>query len=217
MAAPHAAGVAALLRAAGVEDPDAVERMLKQSAEDLGDARKYGSGLIHADHALRLASQGGGTARAGLALALSALVLLGLRRRRRLGVGALATGAFALVFAGGLGLLPWHWLGSTGAAVAAPLSLGVLGQGASLVGPLAAGLVLSVLPAFVAVALGQHVPRLRSALVGLSLGSAAFLVVEALWPTLRVGLLPELLVGPWLLLNALLAVGLAWLVAARAR
>jgi serine protease len=217
MATPHVAGVAALLRAAGVQDPDAIERMLKQSAEDLGDARRYGSGLIHADHALRLASQGTGAARGTLALGLSALVLLALRRRRRLGVGALATTGLALVIAGGLGALPWHWLGGVGAAVAMPASLGVLGQGANLLGPLGALLVLSVLPTFLAVALGQHVPRLRSAIVGLGLGSAAFLVVEALWPMASIGLLPSALIGPWLLANALAAIGLAWLVAARAR
>lgn len=217
MAAPHAAGVAALIRAAGVTDPDAIARMLQQSAQDLGDARRYGSGLLHADHALRLASQGTGAARGGLALGLSALVLVALRRRRRLGVGGVTTAGFALLFAGGLGALPWHWLGGLGAGMAAPLSLGVLGNGASLLGPFGALLLFSAVPAFVAIALGQHLPRLRSALVGLTFGSAAFLAVEALWPTARVALVPELLVGPWLLLNALAALGLGYLVAARHR
>ncbi|HBQ12160.1 MAG TPA: hypothetical protein DEF51_13740 [Myxococcales bacterium] len=66
-------------------------------------------------------------------------------------------------------------------------------------------------------ALGYHVKRLRPLLVGLGLGSAAFLAVEALWPTLRFALLPEALVGPWLLLNALGALGLAAVVARKAR
>lgn len=92
----------------------------------------------------------------------------------------------------------------------------MLGSGASLLGPFAALLVLSVLPAFGAVAVGLQSARLRGALVGLCLGSAAFLLVEALWPTARVGLLPELLVGPWLVLNGFLALGLGALVAARA-
>src|SRR5690606_14359930 len=81
MAAPHAAGVGALMYGAGIQDPDTVEHMLKQSATDLGDANKYGAGLIQASNALRLASQGTGAARAGLALGLSLFLLLGLRRR----------------------------------------------------------------------------------------------------------------------------------------
>lgn len=216
MATPHVAGVAALLYSAGMHDPDAREHALKQSAEDLGDARRFGAGLVQAGNALRLASQGTGAARGVAALGLAAFVLLWLRRRQKLGVSAVAAGGFAMLFAGGLGALPWHWIPGVGASVAPAMSLGVLGNGASLLGPFAALFVLSVLPAFAAVALGLQSARLRGALVGLCLGSAGFLLVEALWPTARVGLLPELLVGPWLVVNGLLALGLGALVAARA-
>lgn len=215
MATPHVAGVAALLYSAGVHDPDAREHMLEQSAEDLGDVRKYGSGLVSASNALRAASQGTGAARAGLSLGLAGLVLLWLRRRQKLGVSAAVASGFALLFAGGLGVLPWHWVPGVGMTLAPALSLGVLGTGASMLGPYGALLVLSVLPAFAAVAVGLHSKRLRSVLVGLCLGSAGFLLVEAVYPTAHVGLLPELLVGPWLVLNGLLALGLGWLVAAR--
>jgi serine protease len=213
MASPHVAGVGALLYAAGVHDPDTIERMLEQSADDLGDARRYGSGLVQASSALRLASQGTGAARAGMALGLCALVMLWLRRREKLGVAPVAAGAFAMLFAGGLGALPWHWIPAVGASVEPVMSLGLLGNAASALGPYLGLLVLSVIPAFAAVAMGLHIRRLRSALVGLCIGSAAYLLVEALWPTAHVALLPAILVGPWLVLNGLLALGLGWLVA----
>jgi serine protease len=217
MATPHVAGVAALLHSAGVHDPDTLEHMLKQSADDLGDQRKYGSGLIQAGNALRLASQGTGAARAGFALGLSALVLLWLRRKQALGVAPLAAGALALLIAGGFGALPWHWVPAVGGSLGSALSLGVLGNAASVVGPYGALFALSVLPAFFAVVFGLQITRLRSLLVGLCLGSAAFLFAEALWPTALVGLLPDVLVGPWLVVNGALALGLGWLVAARSR
>jgi serine protease len=215
MATPHVAGVAALLHSAGVRDPDTIERILKESALDLGDARRYGSGLVQASAALRLAEQGTGAARAGLALGVSALVLLWLRRRQKLGVGPIAASALALFVAGGLGALPWFWIPSVGGSLGSALSLGVLGNAANLLGPYGALLALSVLPAFLAVMLGLHVTRLRSVLVGLCFGSAAFLFVEALWPTALVAILPAVLVGPWLVLNGVLALGLGALVASR--
>jgi serine protease len=217
MASPHVAGVAALIRSAGVTDPDAVERLLKDSAHDLRDSRKYGSGLVQANAALRTASQGGGAARGGLAIAFSMLVLLALRRRQQLGVSAGFAGLVALAIAGGFGALPWHWIPAVGGDVSTAASLGALGNVSSWLGSWGALFVMSVLPAFAAVAIGYHVTKLRSVLVGLSLGSAAFLLVEALWPTARVALLPEAFVGPWLVVNALLALGLAWVVAKRAR
>src|SRR5690606_20114866 len=101
MATPHVAGVAALLHSAGVHDPNTIERMIKQSADDLGDQRKYGAGLVQASNALQLASQGTSAVRASFALGLSALVLLWLRRKQALGVAPLSAGALALLIAGG--------------------------------------------------------------------------------------------------------------------
>ena len=210
MASPHAAGVAALVYGAGVRDPDTVASILQRSATDLGDARKYGSGLVQADAAVQLAGQGTAAARTGLALGLVILLGFALRRRGKLDVGLLPTATLTAVLAGGLGVLPW-----VGALAGGALGHGLVGALAGSVGPWAALLALTVAPALAAVALGHHIPRLRPMLVALSLSSAAVIVVEAVLPTLPLAL-PALVVGPWLVVNAVAATGLGWLVARKA-
>lgn len=202
MATPHVAGVAALLVASGVTDPDRVEQILESSATDLGDTRRYGHGLISAANALHEASHGAGAARGLAAAGLLAGLLMALRRRGKLAIGIAAPATLAFVVAGGLGALPWEWvgLGSVGTA----LSGGALGAAVSLspwVGVIAA---TAMVPVALALVLAQN-KRLVPLLTGLSFGVAGWLAVEALFPTARFALLPEALVGPWLLANAALA------------
>ena len=55
-AAPHVAGVAALLYSQGITNPAAIEAALKRFAKDVGTAgrdNEYGSGLIDARTTLR--------------------------------------------------------------------------------------------------------------------------------------------------------------------
>ena len=210
MAAPHVAGVGALIYSAGIEDPDTAETILLQSADDLGDVNRFGSGLLNADHALRTATQGTSAMRATAALGLALLLFVGLRRK--LDVSVVNSAGWALALGGGLGLVPWDAVG-LGGGFAWLMAHGPLGSLASALGPYGALATLTVLPAFGAVALALHVKKLRPFLVGLSIASAAFLLVEALHPTLAVGLLPAAVIGPWLVVNALLALGLGALVA----
>jgi len=60
MAAPHVAGVAALVRAMGVEKPDEIEDVLTHSAIAVGDdeLNHYGAGKLDAAAAVKLAGQG---------------------------------------------------------------------------------------------------------------------------------------------------------------
>ena len=60
MAAPHVAGVAALIKAVGVKEPDAVESVLKQSAMPVpnDDLNHYGAGKLNAAEAVKLAMRG---------------------------------------------------------------------------------------------------------------------------------------------------------------
>lgn len=219
MAAPHVAGVAALLRGAGVRDAASIERIVIATAKSKGDARRFGAGIVRADAALRLAGQGLGAARGLLALGLGGLLLVGLRRRSLLVVPLAPTLGLAFATAGGLAMLPLGWLGShfgLGAttADAVPLIAGVPAALAGLSPFLAPAALSAALPlGLVALLLG--VPRALPAVVGVALGVAAHLLVEALAPTAAIALLPSALVGPWLLLNAALCIGLARLAARR--
>ncbi|MGE0787731.1 MAG: S8 family serine peptidase [Sandaracinaceae bacterium] len=214
MASPHVAGVGALLYGAGVRDPDTAERILTESARDLSNRQRYGAGLVQASDALKLAGQKTSGMRGVVALGLAGFLLFGLLRRERPG-SRIATTAWSVALAGGLGLIPFALMGA--GALQSTLGAGVLGAAAGALGPYGALLALSVLPAFGAVALLLHVTRLRPLLVGLCIASAGALAVEALVPTVHFGLLPEALVGPWLLVQAALAFGLGALVARRTR
>jgi len=60
MASPHVAGVAALIRAEGIQDPDQIEEVLKQSVIPVKDDpnNHYGAGKLNAEAAVKLAGQG---------------------------------------------------------------------------------------------------------------------------------------------------------------
>jgi serine protease len=60
MASPHVAGVAALVKAAGVTDPEEILKVLKQSARVIQDdgLNYYGAGQLNAEAAVKLASEG---------------------------------------------------------------------------------------------------------------------------------------------------------------
>ncbi|MBD2492751.1 S8 family peptidase [Nostoc sp. FACHB-280] len=60
MAAPHVAGVAALIKAKGIENPDDILKVLKQSARVIQDdgLNYYGAGQLNAEAAVKLAAQG---------------------------------------------------------------------------------------------------------------------------------------------------------------
>ncbi|WGV23784.1 S8 family peptidase [Halotia branconii] len=60
MASPHVAGVAALIKAAGIKEPDEVLKVLKQSARVIQDdgLNYYGAGHLNAEAAVKLAITG---------------------------------------------------------------------------------------------------------------------------------------------------------------
>lgn len=216
MAAPHVAGVAALVIASGVTDPDAVERVLTGTAIDLGDRQRFGAGLVQASFALAKSVHDAGAMRGGLAALLGIGVLALLRRRNQLGIGFGVATTLAVVIAGGLGALPFHAIfGPSG--VGAALSWGGPGLGAQLFGPWGALFAFSALVPLMAVALMLHFCKMQPLLVGLCLGTASFLLIEAFWPTTMIALLPSVVAGPWLVLNAALALVLGRQVARRRR
>ncbi|HJK99723.1 MAG TPA: S8 family serine peptidase [Polyangiaceae bacterium LLY-WYZ-14_1] len=224
MAAPHVAGIAALLIASGVADhPDALGRLLRGTTAELGDPHLYGAGLVQARDALL----GGRRERAGLLVLLTALLgaLAGLAPGRGRLPGATVGAAPRLpmapvlavagVLVGGLGLLApvlptalGPFLGGLPRLAAASAS----GGGADLAILALAGVWLPL--ALQAVAGGL---RWGPAMVaGTALGVAGLCLGEALMPTrhfLSVGV--DRWVGPWLVLQSVLSLGLVRLLRRR--
>lgn len=195
MAAPHVAGVAALVRASGVTDPDAIERVLLETAEPIGEASLYGAGLVRADRALERQLDGRGMMRGVLAALLVLAVILLLLRRGVLGLSRpWLTGVLAFTLAGGFAFLPLDLLGLSsldawvGDGVAALFPFGTVAVLAAFLLPVALSLVFL-----------QH-RALRPFLVGLGAAVAASLVVEALDPS--VSLAGGFFAGPLLVLGA---------------
>ncbi len=179
MATPHVAGVAALIVGAGVTKPDAVERILLETArkpkgksvEGRIDDR-YGAGLVDAGAALKKARVGKDVGGVGLA---GAIALLGLGRLRRRGLAFIFIGA---LLTGAVGLLE-------------------LGGGNPL-------LLSAALP-ITAVAFLFGVARLRPLIAGLAFGVAGALLFGAIASVADVRVVPDFLDRAWLLANATVA------------
>ncbi len=187
MAAPHVAGVAALLHASGVRDPRAIEEILKRSAKAKGEARRYGAGLVQAQAALSDAHQSQSGRRAGLFFLMFAFLAVGARRKATEMVPAAIVG---LLFSGAaLWAMPGAWL-------AAMANFSLLWA-------------VPVLPLAV-ILLGHQKASLRPTLAATALGAAAFALAEALFPTFNTAGLLGMLAGPALVLVAAFGAMLAW-------
>jgi serine protease len=206
MASPHVAGVAALIIGSGVTDPDAVEKVLKDSARPpLGDKGKitegkdnrYGAGIIDAAAAVKKAKLDVSVFPFGAALLGAGLLLLRLRRAGRLAAGLGIGGAIALVVgSGGLFFLP-----AMGALsfLAQGLPAWDLAFGAGAHGN---PLFYSALLPVVATLLLYSKKGLRGTLAGLALGVGAHLALQAFFRTTDVQFIPNALDSTWLLANA---------------
>lgn len=203
MAAPHVAGIAALVHSGGVTHPDRVEDVLLSSAStDVPNYERdrYGAGIVDAGAATKA-----GTPRRAATRALPALLfglLLAMGRRNELHAGLLAGSALGVVGSGAL------------------LGLGAGALGVSLAPLFAIGhsaLWLSALPVLGAFAFlgGTRSRAARSALVGFGLGMSVLLGLEALAPTIDVLFVPGVacLDQAWLGLNAILAGVTTWVAA----
>jgi serine protease len=213
MAAPHVAGVAALVVGAGVKKPDAVEQILlgtaaKPKGRDAGANGRvddhYGAGIVDAAAALRKARGGRNGEELGLGFA-AALLGLALVRRRGIAVGKLGLGALAAFFVGGSGLdltwaVPASWTHAH--AVASVLSTGYTDLAS---GSLSATLVYSAAVPVLLTLLFYGVRRLRPALAGFGFGVAGALLFAAIAHTVNLRFIPDALEPAWLLGQAAIA------------
>jgi serine protease len=205
MASPHVAGVAALVMSQGVTDPDAVEKILKETAREPTSGRKdnqnrYGAGIVDAAAAVKKAQVNYGGYELGAALGLAGLMLLRLRRLGRLaiglgagGLGALVVGASGLFFLPQLVHLPAASILAHGFPAWEPAALGSFGSWLfhSALAPVAAMVTL------------YGSTRGRRLAAGFALGVGAHLAFVAIAGTVA---LPAL----WLALNALASLGAAY-------
>jgi serine protease len=222
MAAPHVAGVAALVVGAGVTRPDAVETVLVDTARKpkpmtSTDGRRindhYGAGIADAGAALRKARSTRGAASLGLGAALALLGLAGVRRREKLlGAQPWAFAGALVLGASGLFFLPFlHapiWLSES------PLGTGAIESLALLLGPAGQGnpLLWSALLPLAAVGLLYRPRFLHPALAGLGFGVAGALLFAACAYPADIRFIPDVFDRAWLVVNALVAAGLGALV-----
>jgi serine protease len=187
MAAPHVAGLAALVISAGVNDPDAVRSIVEGTASDLGPEGhdpRFGHGLINARAAVEAAKD----ARSGPAwLALAAALLMGLMTPGGAGV------RLGSLLGGGLAAGAFGWAGMGGfVATALWASVGI---------PLV--LVVGLL----------HQRRWRAVLLGLATGWAMLLLYLGLqlpWDLIGMPGTGSWLDRAWLVMNAIATGWLAW-------
>lgn len=240
MAAPHVAGVAALVKASGIEKPDEVLRVLKQSARVVEEdpLNHFGAGHLDAAAAVRLALKGqitfndffrwvrdngylnprfwidGGAVALlpKLAMVLGSYLLAWFLRNYfpfnwswSLATG-LVTGSSGLFFLRGFYIFdlpqwPFRMMGSS-----LP-ELGNAVQGSTVLNPLFA----SVLIPFVLIALLLGHKQWKWMAIGTALGVASCLAVNAVVSPAVWGLGAGLLARLFLVANALLCFGLAYI------
>jgi serine protease len=241
MAAPHVAGVAALVRAAGIESPDAIAEVLKQSARAIqGDElNHYGAGQLDADAAVKLALKGQITPRhffrwlrdngylnlrfwfdggvvallPKIGMVLGSYLLAWLMRNYLPWwsfslSGGLVAGSSGLFFLRGLYVFdapqfPFRVLGSS-----IP-ELGGAIQGSSLLNPIFASVLIPLV--LVALLLGNS--QWKWFAIGSTLGVASCLAVSAMVSPAVLWLGSGAIARSFLIVNALLCYGLAYLAA----
>jgi serine protease len=210
MASPHVAGVAALLVGAGVNKPDALDALLRDTARQPKGAKArtagrvddhFGAGIVDAGAALAKKKSTQGLGGLGLGASLALLGLGGLRRRGhlvRLGWSApvaFVVGASGLFFLPLLITLP-SWLSFLTVSVTEVVPATFAGLG------LASPLLFSAALPLGAIALLSGVSRLRPALGGLAFGIAGALAVLAVMGSMDVSYVPDVLDRLWLAVNA---------------
>ncbi|HEY4055748.1 MAG TPA: S8 family serine peptidase [Kofleriaceae bacterium] len=208
MASPHAAGVAALVVGEGVTKPDAVEKILEDSARKPANQKyersKYGAGILDAPAAIRAAKSKDAGGELGVGLLMAGAVAASLRRRR-IPVGAGFIGG-VVIGACGLFFLPAISTSLASAPVLSMLSHGMPSWDLSILGPASHGnaLFFSAAIPFALLVVGFGT-RFRGALAGLSVGVAAHLAVCIVAAPFAL----SLGMGLWLAANAIACLGLA--------
>jgi len=218
MASPHVAGVAALVVGEGVTDPDAVEAILESTARAPRsgklDGKRYGAGIIDAEAAVLKARSTQGAWQLAIGLLLAGALVVS-ARKRGLGV-APGAGYLAGVVVGASGLFFLPYLGGISSLpVVETLTRGLPSWDLALLGPAGHGnaLFFSALIPLALVGALYGSARWRAPIAGVAAGVAAHLLFHAVAGFTAIHWAP--LDTLWLLANAALCGGLAYLVLRR--
>jgi serine protease len=210
MAAPHAAGVAALVASTGVTNPDTIEWVLQKTAraKDAPANAGYGAGILDAQAAVTLSGVCFKTVQLALALLFVAVAGVPMIRRKAFGL-LLLTVPTAVLASSGLFFLPVLFPCHT--AWCNFWTLGIPSWSIPLMGAAHHGnpLFLScLLPMLLSIVVVEK-PALRSLVSGLASGFAAHLLFAAAMSTVSLLYVPAVLARLWLIANGLLCVFLA--------
>lgn len=227
MASPHVAAVAAMIIANGTTDPDRVEAILKDTAnndnKDKIDryAERYGAGIMDANAATGQVVLGQGILRVILALFVLILILIGVSKQDALGAVSLKRGAIPLAIGLILASSGFFFLSALGCAGACPITIDLLSRPLAMLDLTLFGpdfhqnaLLASALVPFAALAVGLNARTLKPLAVGLAVGFAGFLFAEVYLMTSDVQWIPGtagLLDQAWLFANGLISATLAFL------
>ncbi|GAB4566028.1 MAG: S8 family serine peptidase [Haliangiales bacterium] len=224
MASPHIAGVAALIVGEGVTDPAAVEKILTDTArkphnESSYDPDRYGAGIVDAPAAITKARSETGGWQLLLGLLLAGAMAASARRRGlavKLGPSYLAS---VMVGASGLFFLPYLGVGVEMLPLGDLFTRGLPSWDLALLGPAGHGNALffsAFLPLGLILAL-YGVRSLRAPLAGLAAGVGGHLLFHAAVRVTDIQYIPNGFIFDemWLVLNALVCVGLGGLLLRR--
>lgn len=210
MAAPHAAGVAALVASTGVTHPEAIEWVLQKTArpKDAPANAGFGAGILDAEAAVTLSGVTFKSIQLALALLFVAVAGVPMIRRRAFGLLAL-TLPTAVLGSSGLYFLALLWPCQTGWSNF--LTLGLPSWSIPLMGAAHHGnpiLLSCLLPMLLSIVVVEK-PVLRSLVSGLAAGFAAHLLFAAVMSTVSVLYIPAIMARLWLVANGLLCIFLA--------
>lgn len=228
MAAPHVAGAAAILVGLGINNPDAVEKVLKQTANDSMRTKvdnfdeRYGAGILDASAAAKAATLCQGFTRFGFASFLALFFITLVRRKDNSGQSSLrSVPLFALGVisaASGLFFLPavLPAMDSVVATTAVDiLSRPLASLDLTLFGPgfHQTPLMASALIPLAAISVGLNHKHLGSLAAGVAIGFAGFLFSEAIALHSDIIWVPGtgILDRTWLLANGAVAASLGYL------
>lgn len=210
MAAPHAAGAAALVASTGVTNPKAVEWVLQRSAVDV-DAEPvegFGAGILNAKNAVHLSGVTFKMIQLALACLLCLIAGVAMLRRKALHHFVLMFPT-AILASSGFFFVALLWPANT--AYSNFITLGLPSWGIPLMGAAHHGnpIILScLLPMLLSIVVVEK-PLLRALVAGLAAGFAAHLLFAAVMSTVSILYIPVLLGRLWMIANGLLCFFLA--------